>query len=150
MIYDHVTNLWQYKGIHPNLDKALLYLKENDLSKLPVSTYEINGKNAFFFIQENTLDDTTEKRFEYHERYLDCHLILEGAERIRYGCGLQEELVAFEEGKDIGFVSCANSYDFDLVDGYCTLFFPREAHQPNLFKENLKAVKKCVIKVLID
>ena len=150
MIYDHITNLGLYKGIHPNLDKALRYLEETDVGKLAVGTYEIDGKNAYLFIQENRLDDTSENRFEYHRRYLDCHLILEGAELIRYGCGAKTELVDFDEGKDIGFVSCQGRYDFDLVDSYCTLFFPGEAHQPNIFKAHLKAVRKCVIKVLMD
>lgn len=150
MIYDHIKNLGIYKGIHPNLDKALTYIEENDVSKLTVGTYEIDGKNAFLFIQENTLDDSSENRFEYHKNYLDCHLIIEGEELIRYGSGEKVELVDFDKDGDIGFVSCQRSYDFDLVDGYATLFFPGEPHRPNLFKEHLRAVKKCVVKVLID
>ena len=150
MIYDHITNLGLYKGLHPNLDTLLDYFATEDLSQLSLGTCQVDDEKVFLLIQENNLDDSDEDRFEYHKHYLDCHLILEGEERIRYGCGERKEIASFNEDSDIGFIGCQKSYDFDLVDGYVAIFFPGEAHRPNLFKQNLKAVKKCVGKVRID
>lgn len=150
MIYDHLTQLARYKGLHPNLDKALAFLEETDIGNLPLGRCDIDGERAFLMVQENLLDTDPDEQFEYHRRYLDIHFLLEGKEIIKYGRGVKEETQSYDTSRDIGFVACQAEYLLDLVDDYVAIFFPEEAHRPNIFKQNLKAVRKCVVKVLID
>lgn len=149
MIYDYLENVSTYKGLHANLDLALNFLENEDLSRLPLGRIDL-GPGAFILIQDNELADLVDNQFEYHEKYLDLHLVLEGQELIKFGLHSMEHQPTFSQDGDIGFVACPESYDFDLVDGLFTIFFPGEYHKPNLYKTGSRQVKKCVAKVLID
>lgn len=43
MLYDTLENLNQYTGLFPNLDKAIDFIEDNDVSALPLGRTEIDG-----------------------------------------------------------------------------------------------------------
>ena len=43
MIFDDLKNITFYKGIHPNLDKAIDYLYEHRKDNFELGKYEIMG-----------------------------------------------------------------------------------------------------------
>ena len=150
MIFDQLENLVRYRGIHENIDTAIDYLLSHDVSNLNSGRYEVDGDRVFFFLQENTLSQQQEESFEFHQKYLDLHFLLEGHELIQYGCQIREVQEAYDEGRDIGFVVCEQTYPL-LLDGFnFAAFLPEEAHQPNQFAGREETVKKCVFKVLLD
>lgn len=146
MIFDQLENLVRYRGIHKNIDTAIDYLLSHDVSNLNSGRYEVDGDRVFFFLQENTLSQQQEESFEFHQRYLDLHFLLEGRELIQYGCQIREVQEAYDEGRDIGFVVCEQTYPLLLVDFNFAAFLPEEAHQPNHLLAEKRQLKSVYLK----
>lgn len=150
MIFDDLTCLKRYQGLHPNLDSALAYMEEHELADLELGTYEVDGKKVFFFIQENQLDQSPNEELEFHHRYMDIHLLLDGVETIYYGRKPDEVTKVYQADGDIGMMTCKERYALQLCPENFVAFFPREPHRPNVFGGGSHQVKKCVFKVLMD
>ena len=43
MIYDSLERLALYRGLHPNLDKAIAYCLERDFSQQEAGKYQLDG-----------------------------------------------------------------------------------------------------------
>ena len=106
MIFDDLKNITFYKGIHPNLDKAIDYLYQHRKDSFELGKYEIDGDKVFLVVQENVLNQAENDQFEHHKNYADLHLLVEGHEYSSYGSRIKDEAVAFDEASDIGFVHC--------------------------------------------
>ena len=94
MIFDDLKNISFYKGIHPNLDKAIDYLYEHRKDSFDLGKYEIDGDKVFLVVQENVLNKEENDRFEHHKNYADLHLLVEGHEYSSYGSRVKDESVA--------------------------------------------------------
>ncbi|HFI0253834.1 TPA: YhcH/YjgK/YiaL family protein [Streptococcus suis] len=150
MIYDHIDNCSQYKGLHPNLDLALAVLEKGDFREQDLGKYVVAGQDVYYFLQENTLSEEFKEEFEYHRSYADIHFVISGQEQISYGCRLVGEDTGFDQAGDIGFVPSEKWVDFLLDGNYFAIFLPGEVHQPNQWAGDAKTVRKCVFKVLLD
>lgn len=150
MIYDHIKNCSTYKGLHPNLDLALAAMEKGEFRQQELGRYEVAGQEVFYFLQENTLAEDAQPRFEYHRSYADIHFVISGLEQISYGCRLVGEDTEFDLSGDIGFVPSEKWVDCLLDGEYFAIFLPGEVHQPNQWAGGEKTVHKCVFKVLID
>ena len=95
MIFDDLKNISFYKGIHPNLDKAIDYLYEHRKDTFELGKYDIDGDKVFLVVQENVLNKEENDRFEHHKNYADLHLLVEGHEYSSYGSRIKDEAVAF-------------------------------------------------------
>ena len=149
MIYDKIENLESYKGMYPNLAKALAYLSNNDLSKLKLGKNEVLREQIYLMVQKNKLKSDKPKEFEYHRRYADIHIVIEGEEQVTYGTGEEVATKPYDEGNDFGLVNCSETYTFSLSVGNFLLFLPEEAHQAGKSTLTSSEVKKYVVKVLI-
>ncbi|EHI68937.1 YhcH/YjgK/YiaL family protein [Streptococcus ictaluri] len=149
MIYDDISYIHRYKGIHPDLDSAISYLESQDIKQLQEGRHRILDDKIVLFIQKNRLSKDSNETFEYHKRYADLHLLLEGSESIAYGQGACQYLGDFKDQEDIGFMSCDQSIALVLGAGQFAYFYPEEAHQPNGFNHAGEEVVKCLIKVLM-
>lgn len=85
MIFDDLKNITFYKGIHPNLDKAIGFLYEHRKDSFELGKYDIDDDKVFLVVQENTLNKEENNRFEHHKKYADLHLLVEGHEYSAYG-----------------------------------------------------------------
>ena len=94
MIFDDLKNITFYKGIHPNLDKAIDYLYQHRKDSFELGKYEIDGDKVFLVIQENVLNQAENDQFEHHKNYADLHLLVEGHEYSSYGSRIKDEAVA--------------------------------------------------------
>ncbi|MDQ0222376.1 YhcH/YjgK/YiaL family protein [Streptococcus moroccensis] len=150
MIYDQLSELSNYKGLHPNLDAAIDALAELDLIMLDLGKHSIDGNNSFFMLQENRLDKDIGPEFEVHRDYLDLQFLLEGREIIKYGFGDREVSKAYDPTIDFGQETCEREMDVVIDPDHFAIYFPGEAHRPNVYANAGETVKKCVVKVLID
>lgn len=50
MIFDDLKNITFYKGIHPNLDKAIDYLYQHRKDSFELGKYEIDGDKVFLVV----------------------------------------------------------------------------------------------------
>ncbi|MGT2667342.1 YhcH/YjgK/YiaL family protein [Streptococcus rifensis] len=150
MIYDQLSELSTYRGLHPNLDGAIDALAELDLVALELGKHDIDGEKAFFMLQQNTLDKEIGPDFEVHRDYLDLHFLLEGKEITKYGFGNHEVSKAYDASIDFGQETCEREMDVVIDPDHFVIYFPGEAHRPNVYANAGEIVKKCVVKVLID
>ncbi|MBP2624219.1 YhcH/YjgK/YiaL family protein [Streptococcus oricebi] len=147
MIFDEIKNLARYRGLQSSFDKVLAYLAEHDLASYELGKYEIDGKQALLFIQDNQLNQESSKQYEFHEKYADLHFLLAGSEKLNYGQLVEEVVQAYDTETDIGFVTCKEACPLLLREGNFVLFLPGEAHQPSLYGGGKQRVKKCLVKI---
>lgn len=164
MIYDKIKNIALYKGLSDDIYAGLKYLKDLSPDIAP-GTYEINPR-VKAFISEYTTKPENEKGYEAHQKNIDIQYLLKGTEKI--ACLPVDELQEtqpYNEDTDAAFyaaprhlspvncqlstVNCHLSSALLLGNGYFTIFFPHDAHMPQLCVGNPESVKKVVIKVQI-
>lgn len=106
--------------------------------KAIVSEYETKVKN--------------EVGFEAHRKNIDIQYLLKGEERI--ACYPVEKLTVtkpYSEEKDAAFyaVEGVKAQELTIGHGFFAIFYPQDAHMPQLCVDKPMMVKKVVIKVEI-
>lgn len=148
MIYDTLAHAAQYKGLSPNLDKALDFLCSADFAALPDGRQEIDGDNVFANIQSYTTkaDNPTP---ENHKQYADVFYLLEGEEEVGV-CPLETvgELVMERPDNDI-WLHRGDTVRFPLGGGRFVVLFPGDAHAPSIGPHGPAPARKCVVKVRV-
>lgn len=150
MIYDELSHLSRYKGLHGNIDTAIDFLLTTDLTQLEPGRHEIAGDRAFLLIQDNTLNREPSDSFEYHAKYMDLQLLISGNEHFRYTRTVDGEVQAFNDGDDFGLIRSSEGLDLELDGKTFVMVYPGEYHQPNQIGKAGDQVRKCVVKILID
>lgn len=146
MIFDKTEKADRYLGISKNLDCALHYLMEHDLSALENGTHEIDGKNVFINVMDAVTNPDQERDYEFHIRYYDIQIDLEGAEDVLFGTRYDEITVPYKE--DIGFGKCRCEARVHLSPGRFVICEPQEAHLPGISPDGREQnIRKAVIKV---
>ncbi len=82
MIYDTLDHIEHYKGICSNLDTAINFILDTDLSALPNGRTVINGDNVFVNVMDAQLKKQEAAMFEAHRYYADLQISLSGGESI--------------------------------------------------------------------
>ena len=80
MIYDKLSNVRNYLGIHENLDIALNYIAEH-LADMP-EEIELKGKDVRAFFNAYQTVPESECFFEAHKEFADIQIMRSGSERI--------------------------------------------------------------------
>lgn len=149
MIYDQLDNLKNYQGIHTGLKIAIEFLTKTDSTSLVIGKNDILGDDVFLMLQENDLHKTFTGYYEYHRKYLDLHITVEGEETIICGFDKDKEIKAYNDKEDYGMVTCQHKESMLVPKNYFILFFPEEAHKPSIVTKNSTHIKKYVIKIAI-
>lgn len=131
------------------IQKAIDWLKANDLASMAAGTYEIEGRDIYAMIQEITTQPVEQRRAEKHDLYLDIQYIVSGIERMGYAPYTgQEEILENPEGKDACFYKNLKEEHFiDVPAGFYCIFFSNDIHRPGAAAGEPTAVKKVVVKV---
>ena len=148
MIYDKIKNIDLYKGLYPNLDIAIDYIKKGEYVNLPLGKQDIVGKDVWVSVIEIEGKDVATTPFEIHKKYLDIHVDITGNELIETGSEGTE--VSYDENRDFGVVECenANSSYMSPDDFYICML--DEPHKPACAAPGKdKSLKKCIFKVLV-
>jgi len=148
VIIDKLANAHLYEGVRPRLKMALDYLRETDLTELPVGEYEIDGDNVFIQIHEYETKSSEEARFECHSRYADVQYIIRGEEKMGYTNVENTRVVEELKEKDLYFLETVAEDRFLVKEGMFALFTPEDAHMPGMYTSAPRPVKKAVVKVL--
>lgn len=131
-------------------EKAFTFLNSNDLSKLAIGRYQLEGDSLFVNVSEYTTLNEEETRFEVHQKYADIQYLVSGEEKIGI-VALTESTVTdpYNPEKDAAFLTTAeNHYRLASPERFF-IFFPDDAHRPGVKNvENIR-VRKIVVKVLI-
>jgi len=151
MILDQINNAELYYGLGARIEAGLRFLKTADLAHLPPGKNEIRGKELFAMVSEyETKAPTPGSKWEAHRRYIDVQYVVEGLEAIGYQCVANMEIVApYDEASDALFLRGSGSR-LVLGRGNFAIFWPQDAHQPCLSAHGPQAVRKIVVKVLVN
>ncbi len=128
-------------------DKAFAYLKATDLQILTVGRHVIDSNNVFAIVQEAPTKDYEKTAFESHLNYIDLQYVIRGEERMgRTPVESVKVDKPYNEKADIAYYT-GDGKIFTVKENGFLLFFPGEAHRPNITPGGNKVVKKIVIKI---
>jgi biofilm protein TabA len=133
-------------------DKAFTFLKNNNLSKLELKRYDIDGDNLYVSVNEYLTRNSEDARYEVHQKYIDIQYIISGKELIGVvPISLKKEvLVPYDANKDVEFLTMAEGVEHTAIPDRFFMFFPSDAHRPNLKDGENSQVRKVVVKVKVD
>ena len=130
-------------------DKAFAYLKNTDLNALATGRHVIDGENVFAIVTEAPSKDYEKTAFESHRKYIDLQYVISGEEKMaKAPVGSVTVNKPYDEKADIAFYTGEGKIH-TVPAGTFMLFFPTEAHRPNITPGGNKVVKKIVIKVKV-
>lgn len=148
MILDSLKNLESYIALNPNFAKAVEFVKNNDLSGLPLGRNEICGDDVFANVMEVKPRSRAEAPIEIHRKYIDIQIPVSGDEVMGYTPLEELPEMEFDETADAALypVGLAARDYFNVKRGQFVIFFPQDGHAPAVTAEPLK---KIVLKVAV-
>jgi biofilm protein TabA len=128
-------------------DEAFDFLKNHKLDTMAVGRYIIDGDNVYAMITENPTKNIDSTKWESHRNYIDLQLVLTGEEKIGVAdiSGLSITM-PYDASKDLQNYSGDGKF-YTAEPGTFFLFFPPDAHRPNITTNGNKPDKKIVIKI---
>ena len=136
MIIDKLENILKYNIISENMYKKAM-------SDLSLGRHELSD-TVYMNVEE--YETKTDNKFEIHKKYADIQIILEGTERLDYG---YMQNCAYDESRDIAFFDTKTVSSVVLDGSNFVIFFPDEAHRPQMCVDAPNKVKKAVIKIRV-
>ncbi len=133
------------KKYEEKISKALKYIKTLD-STIECGKYELED-GAYFGV-----DEYFTKEFglpEVHRKFIDLQYILEG-EEIIYVANIDDcsDSQGYNCEKDIEFFKkSSNSKELVMKKGDWAVFYPDDAHTPQIILNSSSKVKKIVVKI---
>ena len=147
MIYDKLSSIGSYKGLMKNLDTAIDYIMNNDLSTLPLGKTVVDGDKVYINCMEATTGMVEDRQYEMHQEYLDIQIDLEGTERLITGDRHNKEMQEYDSKGDCSFGQCAPLADCVIGPGNFVICMVGEPHMPGVALKQPAKIKKCVFKV---
>lgn len=151
MIYAELKNIKTYKGISKNLDKAIDFIVEKKYLNANFGKNIIDGDAVYFNCPEKPITrENIDLDLEYHKKYIDIHIVLEGEEAITY-TPLEDclETQSYNNEEDYALVKGKAQAELILNGKNFLLFFPEEPHLALLKVNTPKEIKKIIFKVEI-
>jgi YhcH/YjgK/YiaL family protein len=141
-----------YFGNKERWDKAFAYLKNTDLTALEVKKHVIDEDRLYATVTEYFTKSRDVARFEAHRKYIDIQYVIRGEEMIGVAPATSkgEILQAYDESKDLEFMTVNDGVELHATPQKFFLFFPSDIHRPSLSVGDSLQVKKIVVKVKID
>ncbi|MBS1524262.1 MAG: YhcH/YjgK/YiaL family protein [Bacteroidetes bacterium] len=138
----------QYEANKTVWQKALKFLADSaKLATLAPGQYPIDGKNAYATITYAPSKTFEASKWESHQKYIDLQYVITGEEKIGVtpvsGATVTEP---YNEKKDVAHYSTEGTYYLATPKEFF-LFFPADAHRPNIKVDGYDDVKKLVIKI---
>lgn len=133
MIKDRIENAGMYGLAHPLFEKAFAFLREADLAHMETGTYRLEGDDLYVMLQDNRLAGWSEYRWETHREHIDIQFVVKG--RVVIGQMAAAAMTpdgGFIPERDVQFYEEAEGGRTYLVPGEFAVFYPQDAHKPNL------------------
>ena len=149
MIYAKNKDALAYRGIHPNLDLALEHITPEFLASVGPERVELRGGEVYATRFTYETIPAEESFFEAHRKYLDIHIMVEGAEGVEIAP--PEALEEFDQVETNDFYAYRGlgHYKLTLSPGDFLVVFPGDAHRIKMRLDGPETVSKVVFKVKI-
>lgn len=145
MIYDKLSNIQRYCGLHPNLDIALNYIHEH-LDDMP-QHIDLKGAEVYgnIFTYETVPDG--ESFFEAHARFADIQIMRSGSERVAVSDISVLETDEAHPDRDFWAMHGSEESSVVLSPGSFLVVLPGDAHKLKMQLGESATVTKSVFKV---
>ncbi len=130
-------------------DIAFKFLIENDLPELPLGRIDLN-EEVFINIAEYTTRNLEDSVYESHYKYIDIQYLIKGEELMGVNRNIPKLEITqpYDEEKD--YILYKNDENGDMryanPENYF-IFFPADAHMPNVKAKENSLVRKLVVKI---
>ncbi len=147
MILGDINNCNNISSLNPNISKALQWLKEHYKERFPKGVIEIEEGKIRVNCEEIAM--MPQQMLEAHRRYIDIHVPQSEEETIGWAPinSLKNCITPYNEEKDIEFYGDASQCLIQVRPGQFAIFFPEDAHAPNIGIGNHR---KLCVKIAID
>ncbi len=109
--------------------------------------YPVDGDNVFVSVTADSSKDFDKTNWESHRKYIDIQYVIHGEELIGvYPIAKATITKEYDEKRDAANYS-ANGKLYSAIPGTFFIFFPSDAHRPNITPGGNKIVKNVVIKL---
>ncbi len=147
MIYDTISNAKLYAGISPAMAIAMEVLQTTDFAAVAPGSYQVR-EGVYYNVMEPTLRPVEEGGWECHRKYIDVQYILTEGEQILYAPLDRVQWGEYNAEGDYALAKLECEYvSLPMHPDTFAVFFPGDAHAPTLALNEVKPVKKVVIKV---
>lgn len=137
----------QYHKNKAAWDKAFAFLRDSDLTKIKPGKYPIDGDNVYAIVTEAPSKEFDQSAWESHRKYIDLHYIIKGQETIGMAAISKATVTKpYNETTDAANYNAEGQY-FLATPATFYLFFPQDAHRPNIKAAGYDVVKKVVVKI---
>lgn len=137
----------QYQANKDYWNKAFAFLKEHNLDTMSVGRYAIDGDNVYAMITENKTKDMDSTKWESHRNYIDLQMVIKGEEKIgRADIAKLTVTMPYDASKDLANYTGDGKF-YEAKPNTFFLFFPQDAHRPNITTNSNQPDKKIVIKI---
>jgi YhcH/YjgK/YiaL family protein len=152
MVRGAIADSAKYEALHPRFGKAFAFLREHDLSKLPLGRNEIDGDNVYANVMDVTLGTWDENaKLEVHRKYFDIHVPISGDEVdgfIYDEENTKANAATFNVEKDYVLFQNPKMTKVSVKKGEFVIFYPNiGAHAPNKTDSAPHKHRKIVVKV---
>lgn len=149
MIIADLNQSSRYESLHPAFAGVFQYVKTHDLLNEALGKIEIDSDNVFIINSEPECLSKEEQVLEYHQKYLDIHILLTGEETIGWknlsDCTQQKK--AFDVENDFGLYSDIPTTYLTLQPGQFAIVYPEDAHAPIIGNGK---IRKLVVKIKVN
>jgi len=149
MISGNIYHLDLVPYLPATLRGAIEYVKKHITVETPLGTLEIQGKQIFVMISNDSTDVLEKRRAEFHAKYLDIQIVLQGEEGMAFSnLPAGEPDTDWLVEKDVAFVAAGDrEKHFVMQAGDFVVYYPGEVHKPLCAVGAPAHVRKAVVKI---
>lgn len=137
----------QYESDKALWDKAFAFLGDSKLATMAPGKYPIDGDNAFAIISAGPPKKLEDVKWESHRKYIDLQYVVSG--KIKIGMApiaTAKVTEPYTESRDAANYTTEGKYLIATPKEFF-LFFPQDAHRPDIKVDGTDSLKKLVIKI---
>ncbi|MFK8302519.1 YhcH/YjgK/YiaL family protein [Capnocytophaga stomatis] len=148
MILSDLSQSGRYEGLHPAFPKVFEYVKSHNLLNAELGKIEIDGEDVFIINSEPECLTKENQVLEYHQKYLDIHILLEGQETIGWKslADCKQEKKPFDKENDYGLYDDKPTTYITLYPNQFAVVYPEDAHAPIIGQGK---IRKLVVKIKV-
>ncbi|MGC6388611.1 YhcH/YjgK/YiaL family protein [Ewingella sp. S1.OA.A_B6] len=152
MLTGNIHQLHLVPYLPAELRDAIEYVKQHITAETPLGKHDIRGNDAFVLISNDATEPQSVRRAEFHARYLDIQIILNGTEGMTFSNQPAGKVdTDWLADKDIAFLSAGEQEKTIVLQaGDFVVFYPGEVHKPLCVVGEPANVRKAVVKMLVN